>query len=106
MNKPVPYTREPIIEYWDLIRFIEQKYSINTDNYFTGDGRNYESYWHWLLENEFEDDTYPVEKELYLSYILEGEDTPDWVKDITQLIFNEFGEHINNEGALLINTEF
>jgi hypothetical protein len=178
MNKPKPVARKPILDYQDVINFIEEKYNIDTRDYeglfgsqdkeshfnkyqrITGDKmpvgypdysgdksapdkgiriwRNgkkvsgtkeeydadfvlihaqyqrylkwcetnpenkppeYLDYWHWMIENQFHDVENPCERYWSLQDILEDEESPDWVKDITQKVRDEFSEHLDESGG-------
>lgn len=57
-------------------------------------------YWYWLLANHFCDVTNPCNRIWRLKEILDDDDTPNWVKKITQLVYDEFGEYCNKFGIL------
>lgn len=175
MNKPTAKPREPLLNFHEIIKFIEEKYKINTRDYLnlfgtkdrseshfhkyqkiTGDvepfgghypdcpentfriykdGKminvskeeydadfklihehyqrylnwcqenpentppKYLDYWHWLIDDCFSEVRNGSEQYWTIVDILEG-DAPQWVKDITQLVYNEFKEELDNYGGL------
>lgn len=176
MRKPTPVQRKALLEYEDIIAFVEKKYDIDTRDYagkhngkggeshfqkyerITGDvvshlfypdcsGRNggktvmrngkkrpateeeyradfdlihkqyqrylkwckknpenepppYLDYWHWIIENQFDSPSEGTEQYWDLKDILEDETTPDWVKDITQKVYDEFKEYVDESGGI------
>lgn len=56
-------------------------------------------YWMWLLTEHFGGDC-PNGSDHYINIdeILEDEETPEWAKEITQLIQDEFEEHLDDGG--------
>lgn len=95
------------VSYWvyhEVINYIEQKYDIKTDEYtpkngFTSEHLDARSshdkkhnrkpflcFWHWIIDN------YQIHNgsQFTLWYDPEDEDTPDWVKEILKMIFDEF----------------
>lgn len=162
MNKPEPVIRQPILNYQDIIDYIEEKYNIDTGDYaerFGGKGRDkinqlrdqwlkdngywkykyvlnkpkgskedwakdseemklrveinekiwkeesnwekqvpYLDYWHYILDAQFCDVSNGCTQYWSLSPILEY-DAPEWVKEITQLIYDEFKEYTDEDGG-------
>jgi len=56
----------------------------------------YLDYWHWLLENDFSEISNGCERTLSVIDIISEDYAPKWVKDITQLIYDEFKEDYMN----------
>lgn len=106
MKKPEYYSPEPVIDFFDIIRYVEEKYNIKTQDYANKfdkdshhDDRPYLNYWHYLLNNIFDPSKISngctVDFPIYQLIIKESEytdNTPDWVMEISQLIYNEFKE--------------
>ena len=66
----------------------------------------YLDYWHWILDNwggEFSDGCV---KWLGVLDILDGDNTPEWVLEITQLIHDEFKEYLDEEGGIDVLIEW
>lgn len=163
MNKPKPIVREPILDYNDVIDYIEEKYNIDTRDYagkFNGKGKKkikelednwlevngygqykhvlnkpkgskkdweegseeirirveintrirdeekdweeivpYLDYWHWMLDNNFDNVSNGCNQYWGVMGILESETTPKWVKEITQLVYDEFKEYLDEDGG-------
>lgn len=95
------------VSYWvfrEVINYIEKKYDIKTDEYtpkagFTSeqlegrsaydkehDRKPYLCFWHWIT------DTHEIHNgcTFTLWYDPEDEYVPEWVKEILEMIFNEF----------------
>ena len=177
MTKPTPRVRTPIMDFHEMIHFVEKKHNLKTRGYrgigqakaedhfasycrITGDtqpndGRypdvsgvnggetvvrngkrraatkveydadfkliheqyarykvwaetnpepEYRDYWHWLLAEVFYDVHNPCEAYFPLKEILNDDDgdydAPHWVKEITQLIHDEFLGELDDEGGL------
>lgn len=95
------------VSYWDyheVIRYIEKKYDIKTDEYtpkagFTSeqlegrskydkenDRKPFLCFWHWIVDNhEIHNGS-----QFTLWYDPEDEYIPEWVKEIMKMIFDEF----------------
>ena len=177
---PIPKPRDPIMDFHEMIEFVEQKYGIRTRDYnglhgpdshcakwqreagdpqpndghypdCSGDGETaaerltvvrdgkrrkatqgeydadfklihehfqryqdwcetnpapaYLDYWHWLLGDQFSDVHNPCTQTWDLRVILEDDDTPDWVRGITQKVHDEF-EHVLIDGAVEVLIEW
>ena len=178
MTKPTPKTRDPIMDFHEMIHFVEKKHKLKTRGYrgigqataedhfvgycrITGDAQpndgfypdvsapkggaltggrtvvrdgkrrpatlaeydadfkliheqyarykvwaetnkepEYRNYWHWLLANHFYDVHNPCVEYWCLTGILDDEDAPDWVKEITQLLHDEFIGELDDEGGI------
>jgi hypothetical protein len=107
-TKPTPKERKPILDFHEVIRFIEKKHKIDVRDYagkFKGgsmDDKPYLDYWHWLIENHFYDVNNGCERHWDIKFILEG-DGPDWVKEITQLVYDEFKDNLDKDGGVDVN---
>jgi len=94
MDKPVKQAKYAYV-YSDLIDYIEKKYKIQTRGYKREVDGVYRDFWHWLLDKtwcEMHNGSYQY---LPIKDILTDEEwlkAPDWVREIAQLIFNEYGE--------------
>ena len=60
----------------------------------------YLDYWHWMIDNQFYELHNGSEQYWDIKGILEGESTPDWVREITQLVFDEFKEQLDENGGM------
>lgn len=89
MTKPIKvFPLPPMIDYHDMIEYLESKYSFKKKNL-----------WSWLCEREISNGTayhIPVKEGL------QDEDTPKAVKEILQLVFEEFGEELDSHGYLRV----
>lgn len=65
----------------------------------------YLDYWHWLLENSFYSPQNGTKETIYVKEILDN-DNPEWVKQITQMIYDEFSEDLNDDGSLNVWIEW
>lgn len=65
----------------------------------------YLNYWHWLLDNCFSEIRNGCSSYLNIKEILEG-DSPEWVKKITQFIYNEFKDYLDDGGGLEVWIEW
>lgn len=63
----------------------------------------YLNYWHWLIENHFYNVHNPCEERWCLKDILDDEDTPDWVKEITQLVYDAFVDDLEEDGGIEVD---
>lgn len=170
MNKPKPVARQPVIDYHEIIDYIEKKYNINVRDYagkFHGKGYElkqklrdewleengysnfkyvltvpdskkaredwdrdskeidlrieintkmsesgfdkkldelvpYLDHWHWMLDY-FGDISNGCDRYWCLESILEQPRTPDWIKEITQLVHDEFVDDLDEEGGLEVH---
>ncbi len=99
LKKPVPVRSEPHWDFHQVIDYIEKKYEISVRDY-AGKFSNktydettpYLDFWHWLIDGPFSEINNGSYQYLDLKYELENEDTPDWVKEILQKIYDEFQE--------------
>lgn len=92
MNKPEKkYPLEPMYNYHEVIKYIEEKYSINTRDYankFTKGGNReneYLDFWHWIAEGS--DISNGSASGVYVDESLE--EAPDWVCEILKFITDE-----------------
>lgn len=144
---------DDMIDYNDMISYIEEKYNIDTRDYLrkfdtndkqieqynktvkgkakiTGstqytsqeykdfeswrkknnlpsiDSIKYLDYWHWLLNHSWEGLNNGSAKYLDVVEILEDEETATWVKEITQLIHDEFKDDLDSSGGLTVWVEW
>lgn len=169
MNKPKPIERPTILDYHEIISYIEKKYEIDVRDYagkFSGKGREesdklkdewldknghlenkhvfnkpngsredwakdskemqlrielntkmqkenfdrfldkrvpYLDYWHYLLEHDFCEIHNGCDEYWGLKDILEDEKAPDWIKEITQLVYDEFKEYVDEDGGFNVH---
>lgn len=66
----------------------------------------YLDYWHWLLENHFYNVHNPCTQYWRLDEILDDEDAPDWVKDITQKVRDDFADQLDEDGEIEVLVEW
>jgi len=94
------------IDYHEMVAFIEKKYSIQLRDYHKNypksneDWKSYMDFWHWMLENCFSEVSNGCFQWWNMLDILEDEETPDWIKEITQLFYNEFKEELDADGGV------
>lgn len=106
MKKPKFIKRRPIMDYNQMIDYIEQKYKIHTRDFakkFVKGGNiesEYLDYWHWLLDNCFSDIHNGSSAYWNVKEIIDSEETPLWVKSITEKVYKEFHEVLDNKGGL------
>lgn len=95
MEKPKPKPSEPVYDYHELIRYIEEKYNYDSrdfDNKYGGrkdkpKGTRYLDFWHWFSDHG---DTHNgCFKYIPFDYI-EDTETPDFVRTILKDIQTEF----------------
>jgi hypothetical protein len=60
----------------------------------------YLDYWHWLLDHCFYEVSNPSSQYMNITEILKDKKTPSWVKEITQLIYDEFKDELDKDGGL------
>jgi len=146
MEKPEPIILEPALDFFEIIKYIEEKYKIRVTDYLGHmsnepflktkekfndetwyraspkdytpfqkeasvyfnvlkqefDKLEYLNYWHWLKDNIFDLISNGCIEIWGVTNILEYDDTPMWVKEITQLVHDEFKEYLDEEGCLNI----
>jgi len=105
MKKPKKYNPvEGVINYHDMMRYIDKKYDIDNRDYnrrFRGNkGAKYLDFWHWLLDHCFYEVHNPCSATLNVIEMLEEDETPVWVREILTLIKIEFGDQFNEYGEL------
>lgn len=66
----------------------------------------YLDYWHWLIDYHFNDVRNPCEEYWHLDGIIEDEENPEWVRYITQKVRDDFADHLDEEGGLLVLIEW
>ncbi len=117
MNKPLPKTRT-MMDFHEMIHFVEKKYKIDVRDYAgkfketksVSDDKPYLDYWHWMIENHF----YEVNNGCDMYWNILGilgknedyEEGPDWVKEITQLVYDEFKDNLDSDGGLMVHIEW
>jgi hypothetical protein len=108
MEKPNKICPEPYYSFWDIIRFIEHKYNINTRQYKKekdGITRDFLQFIVWLngqpdrrrgfvqvIIPEMVDSTEPIDENQYLRVPVNfnSNQIPGWIKEIGRYIFAEF----------------
>lgn len=91
MGKPTKQVKKPYWDYHDVISYIEKKYNIQVRNYEKEDGV-YKDFWHWYLDGSSIHNGCYSNFDLYSFLYDKTGYTPDWVKEILQLIYKEFDE--------------
>jgi len=91
VEKPKPKQQEPAYDYHECEAWINEKYSIDIDNYsktWEDRSRPYQNFWHWILGlNEIHNGCY---FRMDFDTWSREEVTPAWVKEILTLFVNEF----------------
>ena len=94
------------LNYLDAMSYINKKYGIEVRDYHktykdpTGATHEYLDYWHWITDHsmtEVRNDTYDYWN---LKDILDSETAPHWVKEITQLCYDEFEDELDKDGGV------
>lgn len=57
-------------------------------------------YWHWLLNNQFEEVDNGCTKHWNILEIINEKETPEWARTITQLVYDEFKDNCDDDGCL------
>ena len=86
-TKPKFFTLEPVIDYHDLIDYINDKYDVDYEELT---GREYADFWDWMVDRFEEEIHNPSVIHLDIPYELEYENNPEWVKEILRLIYDEY----------------
>jgi hypothetical protein len=86
-------------EYDDDYKLIHEQFQRYTEWSKTNPEPPYLDYWHWLLGKCFSDITNDSSAYFNVKEILEDDETPKWVKEITQLIYDEFKDELDSEGG-------
>jgi len=110
MKKPKKTQVVPdMLDYHEVIKYIEQKYNIETRGYVEAKSkekkrnRPYLDYWHWLLDNAFSEMGNPSSQNIPIYNILNDEGwAPEWVKEITTIIDKEFHKDLEDGGELQV----
>lgn len=103
--KPGKITRPEVMDYHEMVDFIENKYKIGVRDYhktYSKDNDDYEpymDYWHWLCDY-FCEVTNGGTCYWGLKEIIEDEDYPKWIKEITQLFYDEFKDELDEDGGV------
>ena len=85
------------LDYNDCAYWIQQEYDVIIRN----GGRDGEDYWLWLLDH-----TWGIRNGSFFTLSVgkwiedEDGDVPEWVKKISRLFLEEFGEHANEDGDI------
>lgn len=87
-------------EYDADFKLIHEQYQRYKDWCKDNSPPEYLDYWHWLLDNSFPDVRNPCNQYWDLKGILDDEETPSWVKEITQKIYDEFKDNLDEDGGL------
>ena len=66
----------------------------------------YLNYWHWLLDNCFSEIHNGSIGYWNITDIIKNKNTPDWVKDITQLVYDDFKDDLDSDGVLEVWIEW
>ncbi len=109
MEKPKPESRKPILNYLDMVKFIESKYNIKVRDYHetynkeNEDWLSYLDYWHWLVDSHFYEVHNPCDCYFHITEIIKDKSVPNWVKEITQLFHNEFKDDLDKDGGLEVH---
>lgn len=99
LKKPKKVSHEPTWDYHQVIHYVEEKHGFNARDYAGKFGKKdfdanvpYLDFWHWLLDHDFVDMYNGSYQYLLVKEHLEDEETPPWVKEILQKIYDEFQE--------------
>lgn len=99
LKKPTKKPRKSAYDYHEVIHFVEEKYGFDSRDYAGKYSSKpfdetipYLDFWHWLIDGPFAELHNRSAKYLDLKFELEDEETPTWVKEILQKIFDEFQE--------------
>lgn len=101
MDKPKKKVSKAHYDYHDIIKFVEDKYNIQTRGYKEEVDGIYRDFWHWMIEHN------DVHNGCYISFpedwrVPEGDDitpenleyhdkyAPTWVREIMEMIVKEF----------------
>lgn len=182
MNKPTPKVRQPIMDYHEMIDFVEKKYEFDTrdykgkhklyipfeketginvykcpdvsgkqegtykgwmiyegglikgtrkikatekeykeqfQEYYANCGQfekwkkdkgygdiPYLDYWHWLMERCFQEVSNGSDNYFNVKEIIDDAETPEWVREITQKIYDEFKDSLDKNGGLEVHIEW
>ena len=60
----------------------------------------YLDYWHWLIDHDLSKVHNRARMYWGLQEILNDKDAPDWVKEITQKMRDEFSKQLDEDGGL------
>lgn len=92
MIKPEPYVLPPVINFMDMMGYIEKKYNVRLTDYNKDKDKDaeYQNYWHFMLDC-FQINNGAIIREVYFSDMIDCCDH-EWQKEITQFFINEFGE--------------
>lgn len=63
-------------------------------------------YWHWMTDKVFYEVRNGCEEYFPIADILEDVNNPVWVKEITQLIYDEFKDDLDSEGGIEVWIEW
>lgn len=87
--KPKMIVGNPYWDYFQVIDYIEKKYEISVRDYANKFKHNLD-FWHWLCDNDVTDSNNGSFFYLQVDRFLKERETPKWVKEILQLIKDEF----------------
>lgn len=105
-GKRIEATKEEYEADFKLIHEQYERYNKWCDENPENKPPEYLDYWHWMIEHQWTELHNGSEQYWFLSEILEDEETPAWVKEITQLVYNEFKEHLDEYGGLGVYIEW
>ncbi len=109
MQKPTKKERMKIMVYHEMVKFINTKYKIDIRRYqefyssLNDDFKKYMDFWHWVLDNCFYEVSNPCDSYWNMEEILNDEKTPNWIKEITQLFYNEFKDDLDEDGGIEVH---
>lgn len=104
MKKPVKKLPVgPALDFNEIMQYVEKKYGFNHRDYAGSDKNKdapYQDYWHHLLDGQFAFVERGTVQYWNLEDMLdEEEDTPEWVKTITQYVYDEFVNELDADGG-------
>jgi hypothetical protein len=122
-GKYIPDWQEPGYEGWTIIRNGEKikatkeeydaDFKLIHDHYKryqewvkTNPEPPYLDYWHWLLDRCFCEIHNGSTAYWNVMDIIKDKKTPDWVKEITQKVADEFGEYFDKDGCVEVLIEW
>lgn len=98
-GKRVSATKE---EYDADVKLIHDHYKRYGEWTKTNPEPRYLDYWHWVMDRCFAGVHNGSSGYWNIKEIIDDESTPDWVRHITQLVYDEFKENLDYEGGMYV----
>ena len=96
------------LDYHEMVRQVEKNYKIEVRDYHKyydskkSDYKSYMDFWHWMLDNCFSEISNGCFSYWNMLEILKDEETPNWIKEITQMFYNEIKDDLDKEGGVYV----